>query len=265
MRLACIHTDRVPHARPALEDSMNPNRPRFLYALLFVPVLYGGFQGGCKCGKDDTVPPDTHTVETVKPEDPLKAVSIEPSTTKPMLEQSGTVFGSGFKDGAKVDVGGTAAGAVLKDSNTLRVKVPGMAVGVYDVTVTNPDGTTATIRRGYTVKASIDDCRSVTVNFDFDRSDLTSGAKSTLDGKTTCYKDAGSIAIGGHADERGTTEYNLALGEKRAETVKTYLTNAGITAGKIKTTSYGEERPVANGHDESSWAQNRRAELTATE
>lgn len=241
------------------------SRPWFLYALLLVPVAMAGSQGGCKCGKD--TPPDTivETVDTVAPEEVMKAVSIEPSQTKPNMEQSATVFGSGFKEGAKVDVGGSAAGTVLKDANTLRVKVPAMAAGVYDVTVTNPDGKSSVVRRGYTVKSGVDECRSVTVSFDFDRSDLTKASKGTLDSKTTCYGEAGSITIGGHADERGTTEYNLALGEKRAETVKTYLTNAGISASKIKATSYGEERPVSNGHDESAWGQNRRAEINASE
>jgi peptidoglycan-associated lipoprotein len=67
------------------------------------------------------------------------------------------------------------------------------------------------------------------------------------------------ITIEGHADERGTREYNLALGERRANAAKNYLVSLGIDAGRITTVSYGKEKPVALGSDEASWAQNRRA------
>ena len=68
-----------------------------------------------------------------------------------------------------------------------------------------------------------------------------------------------SITIEGHCDERGTREYNLALGERRANAAKNYLVSLGVAASRISTVSYGKERPVALGSDEASWAQNRRA------
>ena len=68
-----------------------------------------------------------------------------------------------------------------------------------------------------------------------------------------------SAHIEGHCDERGTREYNLALGERRSEAVRRYLISAGVRATQLETVSYGEERPVDPGHDESAWAQNRRA------
>ena len=71
-----------------------------------------------------------------------------------------------------------------------------------------------------------------------------------------------SIVIEGHCDERGTREYNLALGERRAQAVQSYLTSAGVRASQIDTVSYGEERPEDPGHDESAWSKNRRAEMT---
>src|SRR3546814_1154726 len=67
------------------------------------------------------------------------------------------------------------------------------------------------------------------------------------------------VVIEGHADERGTREYNLALGERRANAVKTYLVNQGIPANRVTTISHGKERPVALGSNEAAWAQNRRA------
>lgn len=68
-----------------------------------------------------------------------------------------------------------------------------------------------------------------------------------------------SITVEGHADERGTREYNLALGERRANSAKNYLVGLGVDAGRVSTVSYGKERPVALGSNEQAWAQNRRA------
>lgn len=71
-----------------------------------------------------------------------------------------------------------------------------------------------------------------------------------------------SVNIEGHCDERGTREYNLALGERRSEAVRRYLVSAGVRSTQIETVSFGEERPVDPGHDESAWAKNRRAEMS---
>ncbi len=70
------------------------------------------------------------------------------------------------------------------------------------------------------------------------------------------------MLIEGHCDERGTREYNLALGERRAAAVKDYLVALGVTPGRVATITYGKERPVALGHNEAAWAQNRRAVST---
>ena len=70
-----------------------------------------------------------------------------------------------------------------------------------------------------------------------------------------------SIMVEGHCDERGTREYNLALGERRSNAVRSFLMSDGVRDGQIETVSYGEERPVDVGHDESAWSKNRRAEL----
>ena len=69
------------------------------------------------------------------------------------------------------------------------------------------------------------------------------------------------VQIEGHCDERGTIEYNLALGERRAQAVKNYLSNLGVDSSRIMTISYGEEKPVSEGHDEDAWSRNRRAEF----
>ncbi len=99
------------------------------------------------------------------------------------------------------------------------------------------------------------------VFFESDSSDLTPRAQETLNRQVAWLQrwDRGSFAVEGHADERGTREYNFALGARRAEATKEYLVARGIPAGRIRTTSYGKERPVAVCNDISCWSQNRRA------
>jgi peptidoglycan-associated lipoprotein len=105
-----------------------------------------------------------------------------------------------------------------------------------------------------------------TVFFDLDQSTLTDAAKQDLDRDAQVLRDNAdvSVQIEGHCDERGSTQYNLALGEKRAQSVKDYLVRLGITSDRLETVSYGEERPSDRGHDESAWSKNRRSELTVT-
>ncbi len=98
------------------------------------------------------------------------------------------------------------------------------------------------------------------VFFDFDKAILTDEAKKTLGDNMKWLKTnpAARIAVEGHSDERGTNEYNLALGEHRAKAIRDYLVAGGIDAKRITTISYGEERPFTLGHDESAWKWNRR-------
>jgi len=99
------------------------------------------------------------------------------------------------------------------------------------------------------------------VFFETDSSELTATATATLDKQAQWLAryPRYSFAVEGHADERGTREYNFALGARRAETVKNYLAARGVGANRIRTTSYGKERPVAVCDDISCWSQNRRA------
>jgi peptidoglycan-associated lipoprotein len=101
------------------------------------------------------------------------------------------------------------------------------------------------------------------VFFDFDKSDLRPDAIDTLNRQSDWMKTNGSVtvAIEGHCDERGTREYNLALGERRASSAKQYLESMGVSGGRMETVSYGKERPAVLGSNEAAWAQNRRAVL----
>ncbi len=108
-------------------------------------------------------------------------------------------------------------------------------------------------------------CSLETIYFGFNEYSLTSEAQRTLDGVVDCMKKRGvssTVTIGGHCDERGTEEYNLHLGERRAAAVKRYVSALGIDGSKLRTVSYGEERPASHGHDEDAWAKNRRVEFT---
>lgn len=99
------------------------------------------------------------------------------------------------------------------------------------------------------------------VYFDTDRYNIDSEDSMKLQRQAQYFAQNSSVSftIEGHADERGTREYNLALGERRANAAKNYLVSVGIPANRIRTVSYGKERPVALGSNESAWAQNRRA------
>jgi peptidoglycan-associated lipoprotein len=102
---------------------------------------------------------------------------------------------------------------------------------------------------------------SNTVHFALDRYDIDPQSQRILDSQVSWLRQWPNVPISleGHCDERGTREYNLALGDRRANAAKNYLVARGVNPGRISTISYGKERPLALGSDEASWAQNRRA------
>lgn len=102
---------------------------------------------------------------------------------------------------------------------------------------------------------------SDTIHFDTDKYDINAEASGILTRQAAWLNANPSVraTIEGHADERGTREYNLALGDRRANSVKNFLVNNGVSSAQLATISYGKERPVATGSDEGSWAENRRA------
>ncbi|MBF0136871.1 MAG: peptidoglycan-associated lipoprotein Pal [Magnetococcales bacterium] len=103
------------------------------------------------------------------------------------------------------------------------------------------------------------------IYFDFNSASITpeSGRTLTSNAQWIKAKNPKEVVIEGHCDERGTREYNLALGQKRADSVKQFLSSQGVDWYRIRTVSYGKERPLVYGHDEFAWAKNRRAELRA--
>jgi peptidoglycan-associated lipoprotein len=126
------------------------------------------------------------------------------------------------------------------------------------------------VRDDAIASASLDDLNRNSplkpVFYELDSSDLGAAAQKALDENATLLKRyAGwTVTIEGHCDERGTAEYNLALGERRAVTARAYLVSLGIPADRLRTVSYGKEFPFDPGHDEGAWSKNRRAHFVIT-
>ena len=104
------------------------------------------------------------------------------------------------------------------------------------------------------------------VLFDYDEATITAASERLLRAKLPILRNSPTVRLRleGHADERGSTEYNLALGNRRAESVREFLAGFGISANRFTTTSFGEERPAVNRSDEAAWAQNRRVAFVIT-
>ncbi|HNE92246.1 MAG TPA: peptidoglycan-associated lipoprotein Pal [Agitococcus sp.] len=102
------------------------------------------------------------------------------------------------------------------------------------------------------------------VHFDYDSSDLNGDDLKILQAHANYLSQnpQAKVLLSGHADERGTREYNMALGERRANAVQAFLNSNGARGGQLDTVSYGKEKPINDGHDEAAWAENRRVEIT---
>jgi peptidoglycan-associated lipoprotein len=200
----------------------------------------------------------------------MQVVSVSPSTVAPGAPAKVQIIGSGFAAGAALQVGPQRVSAVqFLNENVLSATLPPMAAGSYDVTVALPTGASSTLRGALrvadaSVSVSIDRarCGQVVVYFDTDQAGLSPTSRSRLDSVMDCYTSGShTIRLTGHADERGTTDYNVALGQRRAEAVRDHLMRAGVPAGRLPITSYGEEKPAERGYGEQVWAKNRRVEL----
>jgi len=132
-----------------------------------------------------------------------------------------------------------------------------------------PTAATTTPAPSSTARPAVQDFAAVPelvdVFFDFDKYDIRPGDAKTLDANANWLKSNSShlMLIEGHCDERGTNEYNLALGERRAKSTMNYLVSQGVQANRITIISYGEERPQCTEHNEACWAKNRRAHFLA--
>jgi peptidoglycan-associated lipoprotein len=155
----------------------------------------------------------------------------------------------------------TAAG-----SPAVTPRVPPPPEAVPDPAVVPPEP----VREDSIASASLDDLNRNSpikpVFFEYDSSEITSEGKGILDANAAALKKYPSwtITIEGHSDERGTAEYNLALGERRAVAARAYLVSLGIPGERLRTVSYGKEFPFDPGHDDAAWSKNRRAHFVIT-
>ncbi len=161
--------------------------------------------------------------------------------TVPVAPGAGTYSGGGS--------GGAGAGG-------------GSALGLDDARWRELGLTTEAERREFLDK--VQTFENADIYYDFDSYLLSEPAKRILDDKMGFLKrySKAKVTVEGHCDERGTNEYNLALGERRANSAMQYLVNEGVAQARLGSISYGEERPAGTGHDEASYAKNRRAHFT---
>jgi peptidoglycan-associated lipoprotein len=156
--------------------------------------------------------------------------------------------------------GGT--GAAMSPSPTTPGSGTGAAPGTPGAKGTQPGagGTTAAPGARPAIQEFAATPNLKDIHFDFDKYDIRPGDAKILDANATWLKNNSSLVlIEGHCDERGTNEYNLALGERRAKATMNYLVSQGVQAGRITIISYGEERPLCTERNEACWARNRRA------
>lgn len=125
-------------------------------------------------------------------------------------------------------------------------------------------GSGSSVGTGNTAAAAAYSLSTKTIYFAYDGADIDSAGQTVVDnfGKYLVATPSAKLRLEGHADERGSAEYNIALGERRAQAVARALKTAGASDSQLSVISYGEERPAADGHDEAAYAKNRRVELT---
>ena len=242
------------------------------------------FAGGCK--KKTPPPPPPPPPEQPKVAPPAaRAPSISQFTAEPTSIQRGQSSTlrwqvSGDVSNISIDQGiGTVQATgnrrvTPEDSTTYTLTASGpggTSTGVVTVSVTSPPPPppTTTPTTGQTVpferrlETDVQD-----VYFDYDKSDIRGDARDTLTRDAQALKAIltdfpnQTIVVEGHCDERGSAEYNIGLGDRRASSAKDFLVQLGVPADRLRTISYGKERPVCTEHDESCWQRNRRAHFS---
>jgi peptidoglycan-associated lipoprotein len=205
-------------------------------AVSFAALIFGG------CAK-----------EAVKPEEPIvPAVQTQPEPAKPVESTTNST-------GGESNTGNTAA----QEAERLRLK----AIADAEQKIKDDAAALAAAQAQQLTNAkAAEENKFETVYFDFDKSDLRQDTRDVLTKNAEVILKSlpgAKIQISGHCDERGSAEYNLALGERRAKSAQKYLTTLGVKADKLSVISYGKEKPAVVGSDEAAWAKNRRAEFTA--
>ena len=170
-------------------------------------------------------------------------------------------------DGAPVDSGTTDSGVIASgtgDGSDSGAETSGLETGDSGDGTALPD--TSSMTAAEVLAETEGDIANRTIYFEYDSAKLTSESISLLETHGNFIAGNGEVKVRleGHADERGSREYNIALGDRRAQSVRRVLLFQGASTDQLETVSYGEEKPAVEGHDESAWSKNRRVELIYT-
>lgn len=225
------------------------NAPKFLIAALALTLTVTG----CRTKRPD---------KNITPIPGVNVGAINPDESTGIVDDNSTGTGAG-QSGNELDNGGLAGQPVGPGSGTMLTTTPGIAP--IEPPPVGPGG--------YEQSGNIDDLTNMlrdetafaanTIYFDFDSSVVRSSEIVKLDEVIQILLTDGSLKliVEGHCDSRGTEEYNRALGERRANSVREHLITAGIGADRVRTISFGEDKPKDFGQDEAAWAANRRGEF----
>ncbi len=241
----------------------------FRKRVLLLSVMPFLFASKCKNRNKDKDGID-EIIDVIHPDSQLQVLGIDPDTMAENTSFPANITGAGFQDGATVMIGVEAlVEADWISNNQLSISVPELRAGDYDILVENPNGQKHTLQAGLWIQspdemATNDErkCEDITVYFELDKATITDDSQTQINAQKECLSQTSiRIRVEGHCDERGTTEYNIALGQRRANSVQRYLVSSGVAPSIIETISYGEEKPVVRGSTAEAWKQNRRAEI----
>lgn len=217
-----------------------------------------------KCKALDTTEP----VSVIAPTVELRVTDFQPDVVDAGVSFDATIYGKGFEEGAMILVGERNFATEYVSETELRIAVNPMDSGLYNVTVTNPSAQKHTLYEALQVGSLTDSdnlaeaCEDVTLYFELNKDSLTSESEQSVLAQSDCWMTNNlQLRVEGHCDERGTTEYNIALGQRRADAAARFLTAQGILKTNLKTVSHGEEKPAVNGASEAAYQQNRRVEI----
>ncbi len=215
-----------------------------------------------KCQALDTDEP----VEIIQPTVEIRVTDFQPSEVDAGVSFDATVYGKGFEEGAMVQVGEQSYSAEYVSEGELKIFLNPMDTGSYNVTVDNPSETKHTLYEALQVgnlsEGELETCEDLTLYFELNKDGLTADSEQAIFENSECWmRNNVQLTLEGHCDERGTTEYNIALGQRRADSVKRFLLTQGVTESNMKTVSHGEEQPAVQGATESAYQKNRRVEI----
>ena len=236
---------------------------------------------GCKKttkGTDTGEKKDGKEITPASTTSELRLVEVLPSVVDVGVRTEATVMGVGFTEYSALYIDDEVSvldNIVYQGESVLEFTIPALSQGMHSLRVENPDGETHTLYGAIeadgmsgtaeAVELLPPECAEMIVYFSSANAALDGPAKQLLEDNAACFDNRYLYEIEGHCDERGTTEYNLSLGQRRAAVVEKYLFSQGILSDRVSSTSYGEERPAVSGSSEGAWEKNRRAVIRVKE